>query len=98
MLALALVKDLDGAGVALLDIGLSDLGDRLALRDVIADRNVDRREPACGSGDGIDDAAATADQNPLTGARVGICPTTPHISAAARARQITSVRISQTAW
>ena len=31
MLALAFVKYLDGAGVRLLDVGLDDLGDRLAL-------------------------------------------------------------------
>ncbi len=66
MLTLAFAKDLDSAGVALLDIGLGDLGDRLALHDVIAHRNIDRRQPSGGSGYGVDDATATADQNPLT--------------------------------
>src|ERR1700682_1944685 len=65
MLMLAFAKDLDSAGVALLDVGLGDLADRLTLHAVTAHRNVDRREPSGGSGDGIDDATATADQNPL---------------------------------
>ena len=67
MLALAFVKDLDGAGVTLLDIGLRDLGDRLTLLDVIAYRDADRRELSGRIGDRIDNAAAIADQNPLAG-------------------------------
>jgi hypothetical protein len=66
MLALAFVKNLDGAAVTLLDIGLGDLGDRLALLDVITDRDADRREPSGRIGDRIDDTAAIADQNPFS--------------------------------
>jgi hypothetical protein len=91
MLMLALAKDLDGADVALLDIGLGDLSDRLTLLNVIADRNVDRREPAA-------ETASTTRPPPLIkipspAARVGIRPTTPHVSAATKARQTTNVRI-----
>ena len=67
MLMLAFAKDLDSAGVALLDVGLGDLSDRLTLHDVIAHRNVDRREPSGGCGDRIDDPTAITDQNPFAG-------------------------------
>src|ERR1700733_8355973 len=67
MLALAFVKNLDGAGVTLLNIGLGDLSDRLASRDVITYRDANRREPSRCIGDRIDNTAAIADQNPLSG-------------------------------
>ena len=67
MLAFLLVEHLDGARVALLDVGLNDLRDRLSLGDVITDHDADRRQPAGGGGSRLDDAATAADQNPLTG-------------------------------
>jgi hypothetical protein len=67
VLAFALAKHLDSAGVTLTNVGLDDLGERLALHHVIANRDVDRREPACRIGNRFDNLAAAADQNPLTG-------------------------------
>src|ERR1700738_3319198 len=66
MLMLAFAKDLDSADMTLLNVGLGNLSDRLTLLEVIAHRNVDRREPPGGGGDGVDNATATADQNPFT--------------------------------
>ena len=68
------------------------------LHDVIADRDVDRREPACRSRNRIDDAAAAADQESPRRATRGIRPTTPQVSAAASARQMTASESNRTAW
>src|SRR5258707_1393749 len=65
MFALALAKDSSRVGLFLLDIGLDDASNGLALRDVIAHRHFDRRQSSCCGGHGIYDAATTADQKAL---------------------------------
>jgi hypothetical protein len=48
-------------------MGLGDLSDRLASQDVITYRDANRRELSCCIRDRIDNTAAIADQNPLSG-------------------------------
>jgi len=67
MFALAFAKDLDSAGVALLDVGLDDFRDRLSLLDVIAYRDVNGCKLSRGIGHRVDNPTAIADQNSLTG-------------------------------
>src|SRR6202012_1628882 len=57
--------------MALFYVRLSDLSDRLALRDVIADRYLESKKPPRGCRDRIDYAAACTDQNSFAGGTSG---------------------------
>jgi len=74
MLTLFFVKHFDRTGVTLLNVGLHDLRDRLALRDVVADGDADRRQSSGRGGSRFDDAAAAADQNSFAGGAGGDPP------------------------
>jgi len=77
VLAFLFVEDFDGSSVALLDVGLNDLRDRLALGDMIADGDADRCQSAGGGGSRFDHATAAADQNPFAGGAGGDTPDDP---------------------
>ena len=58
--------DFDRAAVALLDVGLGDAGDRLALRHVVPEADLDRGQPTGRGRHGVDHATIPADQNTLS--------------------------------